>query len=637
MIASPQYGGAPVALGHQAEGVIMSAHMSMNFAARRGPRPIAARGRARCAIAIGAALALALPGHAVAAAQPNAPAGKPTGQLFGPKQLGPWTVAGWDKGQGAYCTAERPLRGAAGNGATLQYFLVRSRIGYWLGLGSEDWELKSDGTFPVELNASPVLRSEANATTLASTVAGIQLGSDRDLMRRLSTVPAIEVKAARTTFKLPVDAFDQAVTEIDNCFAAIRQADNPFAAADAPARPPTAKEPAARQPATSPAAPAASAAPANTRPASLTPSDASRDTALTEERTFLTVRGDKGSYRLEALVVRPAKVEGRLPVALITHGKNRKSEDNQHVSTDVMLPQARDLALRGWLAVAVMRRGYGRSDGLPGVSLGAAYMSCESGDLARGFDIEADDLEAALKAITARPDADGARAIAIGQSLGGGAVLALAARQPAGLLGALNVSGGAWRSDGSAACSDDALVAAMATLGARTRIDTLWLYAENDSLFPPALAHRMRDAYAEAGGRVDLRMFPPILHDGHNLFADFNGRARWLRALDGYLKAQVLPNANTARAERLMRAAGGSAAMRPLVDNYLSAPTPKALVVSARKTAHWYAKSDDMDGARKQALKNCREKSRAECTVAMENNDLILPAADTNAAKAGAP
>jgi len=171
----------------------------------------------------------------------------------------------------------------------------------------------------------------------------------------------------------------------------------------------------------------------------------------------------------------------------------------------------------------------------------------------------------------------------------------------------------------------------MASLGQRTRFVTLWMYAQNDSFFPPALVNRMRDAYAKAGGRADLRMFPPVLHDGHNLFADFNGRARWLRALDGFLQAQILPNANAARADRLMRAAKAPANTRPYVDSYLSAPMPKVLVLSANKSAFWAARPDDMDGARKQALTSCREKSGAECIVAMENNDLVLPAANDNA------
>ena len=613
--------------------------MRISIVTRRRSRltATARRRQIRCAIAAGAVLALALSGDIGASAQTNkAPANTTAAKVYGPKQVGPWAVSGWVRDGGPYCTAERPLPGAAGRGATLQYIIAQSRAGYWLGLGSLDWELKSNASFPVELSAEPVLRSDANAVMLGANLAGIQLGSDRQLMQRLATVPAIEVKAARRTFKLPVDAFDRAVVELDACFGAIKQSEDPFAAT----------EPAAKQPATppsppAPSTPAPSTPSANSRPesppAATSSTGSDRDTELTEERTFLTVRGSKGSHRLEALVVRPAKAEGPLPVALITHGKNSKAQENQQLSADLMLPQARDLAMRGWLAVVVMRGGYGHSDGLPGVSRATAYMSCENGDLARGFDIEADDLDAALKAIAARPDADGSRAIAIGHSLGGGAVLALAARQPAGLLGVINVSGGAWRSEGDAVCDHDALVTAMATLGKRTRIVTLWMYAQNDSLFPPALVNRMRDAYAKAGGRADLRMFPPVLHDGHNLFADFNGRARWLRALDGFLQAQILPNANAARADRLMRAAKAPANTRPYVDNYLSAPMPKVLVLSANKAAYWTARPDDMDGARKQALTNCREKSGAECTVAMENNDLVLAAAndDANTASAG--
>jgi dienelactone hydrolase len=293
------------------------------------------------------------------------------------------------------------------------------------------------------------------------------------------------------------------------------------------------------------------------------------------------------------------------------------------VRADLMLPQARDFAARGWLAVAVIRRGYGQSDGIPGVSRGAAYMSCENGNLARGFDVEADDLAAALEAVAARPDADGSRAIAICQSLGGGAVLALAARRPAGLRGVVNVSGGAWRTnaDGSV-CDHGALLSAMATFGARTRIPTLWLYAQNDSLFPPELVKRMRDAYGAAGGRAELEMFPPIAYDGHNLFADLGGRVKWLRKLDRFLQAQQLPNANIARLELVMSATQLPAGARPVVEEYLSVPTPKVLAVSA-SGAYWVSNPTDIEGARKRVLTRCREKSGAECSVAMENNELV--------------
>jgi len=94
----------------------------------------------------------------------------------------------------------------------------------------------------------------------------------------------------------------------------------------------------------------------------------------------------------------------------------------------------------------------------------------------------------------------------------------------------------------------------------------------------------------------------------------------------------VLPNANAARAERLMRAAKAPANMRQHVDNYLSAPMPRVLVVSQRGATYWSARPNDLEGARKQALTNCREKTGTECAVAMENNELVLPpATDPNA------
>jgi len=577
-------------------------------------------------------LALTLSAQTGALAQTNTPPANT--HVIAPKQVGSWTVIGWSQG---YCAAERPLPGAAGGGATLQFVLARFQAGYRLALGSQEWELKPQTTFPIELIAQPVLRSDASAVVVGPKLVVIELGADGQFLRKLTTAPTIEVKAAQATFKLPMEGVAEALVEVDACFGALKlPATNPFSAPES--------KPSAALPKS--AVPVASIAPAGAAPEAAAPikvavakieparspsamasATAGLDNELLEERTFLTVQNDKGRFRLEALVVKPAKVDGRLPIALITHGKNAKAEENQALRADMMLPQARDFAARGWLAVVVLRRGYGQSDGLPGVSRGAAYMACENADLARGFEVEADDLDGALKVVAARPDADGSRAIAIGQSLGGGVVLAFAARRPAGLLGVVNVSGGAWRTNGEGnVCQHADLVAAMATLGARTRIPTLWLYAENDSLFPPELVTRMRDAYAASGGRAELRMFPPVVHDGHRLFADFGGRVKWLRAVDGFLQTHGMPNTNLARAEMVMSTTKLAARSRPVVDEYLSTPAPKLLVATPSGAgAYWVANPNDIEGARKRLLTNCRERSGAECTVVMENNELVRP------------
>jgi hypothetical protein len=73
-----------------------------------------------------------------------------------------------------------------------------------------------------------------------------------------------------------------------------------------------------------------------------------------------------------------------------------------------------------------------------------------------------------------------------------------------------------------------------------------------------------------------------------------------------------------------MSAAKLAAGARPVVDEYLSVPGPKVLVVPASGgAAFWVANPTDIDGARKRVLIRCREKSGAECSVAMENNELV--------------
>src|SRR5262249_46914862 len=154
----------------------------------------------------------------------------------------------------------------------------------------------------------------------------------------LARAPMVEIKAAQETFKLPLEGFAVIVAELDTCFASLKQpVTNPFAAPAAPAAPaPAAPKPVVAPPAPAApkpiAAPAAPAAPKPTPvvakpeaapgPAAATTASAARDNDLVEERTFLTVPGAKGPYRLEAFIVRPANAEGRLPIVLITHGKN---------------------------------------------------------------------------------------------------------------------------------------------------------------------------------------------------------------------------------------------------------------------------------------------------------------------------
>jgi hypothetical protein len=130
---------------------------------------------------------------------------------------------------------------------------------------------------------------------------------------------------------------------------------------------------------------------------------------LIENREYFTVTIGGRLVRLEGMTVKRADATGRLPVALITHGKLPTAGRmlDQHATN--LLAQARDLADRGWLSVIVMRRGFGASDGpMP------APITCVSPSMLKFFEADADDLEATLAAVSERPDADPSRMIAVG-------------------------------------------------------------------------------------------------------------------------------------------------------------------------------------------------------------------------------
>jgi dienelactone hydrolase len=349
-------------------------------------------------------------------------------------------------------------------------------------------------------------------------------------------------------------------------------------------------------------------------------------------RLAVTIRGK--AYALEALVVRQSGA-GKLPVALITHGGNPGAP--RDATLDWLRGWAHDMAHRGWLAVAVMRRGYGGSDGEVVENSG----NCDHPNVSRYFDAHADDLEAALRSIARRPDADISRVLAIGDSTGGAVVLALAARPSAHIAAAVNVSGGLsqrpgpFRDASGCAAFDSDLVWSFARFGATSRVPTLWLYAENDGWFRPGLVARMHAAYTGSGGwntgaKAELVMLPPFGNDGHAMFYANWGRQLLLPELDRFLRAHELPTWNQAAFAPLLSSL--SPADRDSVENYLRQPAEKVLTLAAKGGAYWHMGETQIADARSKALEFCKQKNAGDCKVVAENFDLLYQAVPSTAA-----
>ena len=339
---------------------------------------------------------------------------------------------------------------------------------------------------------------------------------------------------------------------------------------------------------------------------------------LIEEPGFFRVRIGGHHVKLDGLIVKKADAVGRLPIVLITHGKPLGLEKTRALRASDMIGPARDLARRGWLAAVVVRRGYGRSDGaLP-------LITCRSPSFDPWFSSEADDLLAALDFVARRPDADPARAIAIGESAGGAAVSALSARNPKNLLAVVNVSGGLRIND----CpKDDTLVAAFKHLGEKSHVPNLWIYARNDSYFNRPLVERMHAAFREGGASAELALQLSTDVDGHALFASPSGRLRWLAALDTFLRSRGLPTWDESEVDALMRRTKADESNRAFLAQYVGAPSEKALAQSENGN-FWHNSfgQKTIGDARKKAVELCeRFGPGGRCVVVMENDRWIGP------------
>ncbi len=346
----------------------------------------------------------------------------------------------------------------------------------------------------------------------------------------------------------------------------------------------------------------------------LAASTASAQEPLREEPGFLRAQIDGRTARLETLIVRPDGASGRLPLALITHGKAPGSGKMSELRAASYAGIARDLARRGWIAAVVVRRGFGQSDG-PYSSEGA---SCGLPNMVQRFENEAKELAAALKALGERPDVDPDRIIALGESAGGAALMALAQRKPPGLKAVINLAGGLDLGD----CVEqgrDALVATVRQWPWKDTLPQLWVYAGNDELFPPALVDRMRAAALDRGGDVRLIALPEVTPRGHAVMQNNRARFVWLPEMDTSLRAWKLPTLPIGRPQTEFERLGLSG-RASVFEGYFSAPGEKAMAVSrtGKSFSYWYG-TKDLETARQNALSECSKKAK-DCTVAFEND-----------------
>lgn len=337
------------------------------------------------------------------------------------------------------------------------------------------------------------------------------------------------------------------------------------------------------------------------------------------QETYFNARIDGRLFRLEAVITRSKAATGKLPVALFLHGKDFLGSAMADTRPSFNNAQARDLAERGWLSVSFTRRGFGRSDGpFPGL------VSCKGLNLEEQFLSDAGEALAVIEALKQRPDADTDRIIAIGVSAGGATAVALAARNPPGLQGIINVSGGLNLGD----CQDKAnvaLAAAFGSLAGRSKVPQLWVYADNDELFPAILVNQMHESALKTNSNIRRVSIPKLEPKGHNVYTHSAGRRLWLREADNSLRDWKLPTYNPAVVLPWLKALELTDKSRNNLEQYLFDPGYKAMAFSAKeKRLFWRFAGRSIKEVGEGALKDCSDKF-PDCKLVLEGIELKQP------------
>jgi pimeloyl-ACP methyl ester carboxylesterase len=250
---------------------------------------------------------------------------------------------------------------------------------------------------------------------------------------------------------------------------------------------------------------------------------------------------DGSGRRLLANVFKPT-VSGPRPLIILNHGFTPDPTRRKDFDVPTFSSVTRYFLANNYVVALPRRRGYGPND----LVLNEA-SDCRAMDFSSDGLETARDIRAAIEFLSKQPYVKADHIIVAGHSGGGWGSLAIASLNLPGVRGVINLSGGR-------RCFNDGpdektflveltyqrLVEASAKYGESAKVPTLWIYAENDRIFPGRQARAMHDAFLKAGGRGEILIIPPFRQDGHDIVSDSEAIAQWFPKVHSFLK-EVAP------------------------------------------------------------------------------------------------
>jgi dienelactone hydrolase len=229
--------------------------------------------------------------------------------------------------------------------------------------------------------------------------------------------------------------------------------------------------------------------------------------------------------RLETYLYAPGSAD-RWPLAILSHGSSGGSPR----LTDDWASEASYFTSKGFVVLAPMRRGRGRSSG---ISLESEEKNCDVSSWDAGLRSAFRDLDAVIDYAQSLPFADADRITLVGGSRGGFLSVAYAAegRERARVRSVVNLVGG-WVAQAEDQCPSDFNLVSFAKYGRETQTPNLWIYGAGDQLNGDDATKSYAAAFQDAGGHVEFHLLSGV--DGHGLRAHPNA---WRPLIDSFLAA----------------------------------------------------------------------------------------------------
>lgn len=321
--------------------------------------------------------------------------------------------------------------------------------------------------------------------------------------------------------------------------------------------------------------------------------------------------------------------EGPFPLAIVSHGRGnvqqRATQGRQRFEV-----LARYLVSKGFAVFVPTRYGYADT-------FGRGFDPEESGACrAKRYEPMAvaasDQVLAALAQAQRTPWVDTRRWVAIGQSVGGLATLAVAARRPAGLVAAINFAGGAGGDPEHRPgdpCGPDHLASLWREQAAKAEVPTLWIYWSHDLYWGERHPRRWAEAWREGGGKVQFHQLSPWSRapaDGHlGLGSDMD---RWVPLAEAFLADAGFstsglvprpPATGFARVEEVDKVPVSAARREALYRPFLASPPPRAFAIGPSGIAGWASG----DWALGRALGNCQWRDGRACRLYAVDGEVV--------------